>query len=181
VGLTLTTELDYLAVPRPRKDETWTEPLNISRSSSKFSLPCKFPHINPVTIYLPPPHPRYQTSLPSHPPPIRHLGRSSTCQHGVKFATIRRRLYFLQQGTVINSPSVRPVHSYLKVRNHAFHQLFACSRRAGFKSLTVYQACTHSGLQIARATKFYTVATNVCGSSVWYFFHVTLLTHRILR
>ena len=47
--------------------------------------------------------------------------------------------------------------------------------------LTLYQACTNSGVQIARATKFYTVATNICGTSVCNLLYVTLLTHRILR
>ena len=56
-----------LDVPTSRKYDTWTEPLNISRSSSKFSLPSNFPHVNPVRIshlpHLPPQH----TTCPSHP------------------------------------------------------------------------------------------------------------------
>ena len=47
--------------------------------------------------------------------------------------------------------------------------------------MTLYQACTNSGLQMARAIKYRTVATNVCGPSVRNLLYVTLLTHRILR
>jgi hypothetical protein len=35
--------------------------------------------------------------------------------------------------------------------------------------------------QVARVTKFYTVAPNICGSSVWNLLLVTRLVPRILR
>jgi hypothetical protein len=38
---------------------------------------------------------------------------------------------------------------------------------------------TNPGCQFARATKFYTVATNICGSSVWNLLYVTHLAPRI--
>ena len=42
------------------------------------------------------------------------------------------------------------------------------------------QGYTNPGLQVARATKFFAVAPNVCGSSVWILLHVSLLVSRIL-
>jgi hypothetical protein len=42
------------------------------------------------------------------------------------------------------------------------------------------QVCANPGFQVFVATKFCTVAPNVCGSSVWNFLHVTLLAFRIL-
>lgn len=40
--------------------------------------------------------------------------------------------------------------------------------------------CTNLGCQVAMATKFYTVAPNICGCSIQNFIHVTLLVPRIL-
>ena len=40
------------------------------------------------------------------------------------------------------------------------------------------QGCTNPGHQVARATKFCTVAPNICGSSVWYLLDVTVLMQR---
>ena len=37
------------------------------------------------------------------------------------------------------------------------------------------------GVQVVRATKFCTVVPNICGPSVWYLLHVTLLAPRHLR
>jgi hypothetical protein len=42
------------------------------------------------------------------------------------------------------------------------------------------QGRTNPGRQVAVATKFCTVIPSICGSSVWNFFHVTLLAPRIL-
>jgi hypothetical protein len=42
------------------------------------------------------------------------------------------------------------------------------------------QGYTNPGLQVARATKFFAVAPNVCGSSVWMLLQVALLVSRIL-
>jgi hypothetical protein len=41
--------------------------------------------------------------------------------------------------------------------------------------------CTNPGRQVARATKFCTVAPNISGFSVWTFLHITLLAPRIFR
>ena len=43
------------------------------------------------------------------------------------------------------------------------------------------QGCTNPVDQVMVVTKFCTVASNVCGRSVWYLLHVTLLALRILR
>jgi hypothetical protein len=45
------------------------------------------------------------------------------------------------------------------------------------------KGCTNPGCQVARATKFCTVApdTCICGSSVWNVLHVTHLAPRTLR
>jgi hypothetical protein len=48
-------------------------------------------------------------------------------------------------------------------------------------SETVMQVCTNPGPQLAQATKFCTMAPNICGSSIWNLLHVTLLASRILR
>lgn len=45
----------------------------------------------------------------------------------------------------------------------------------------LYQGCTNPGRQVARATKIVTVATNICGSLVWYLRLVSLLAPRIMR
>jgi len=43
------------------------------------------------------------------------------------------------------------------------------------------QGCTNPGDQVTVVTKFCTVASNICGPSVWYLLHVTLLAPTILR
>ena len=43
------------------------------------------------------------------------------------------------------------------------------------------QGCANPGLQVARVTKFCTVAPSICGCSVWNLLHVTLLATRILK
>ena len=43
------------------------------------------------------------------------------------------------------------------------------------------QRLTNPGLQVAGATKFFTVVPNICGSSVWKFLHFALLVPRVLR
>jgi len=43
------------------------------------------------------------------------------------------------------------------------------------------RGCTHPTSQIAQVTKFCMVAHNICGTSVWNLFHVTLLAPRILK
>lgn len=45
----------------------------------------------------------------------------------------------------------------------------------------LYQRFTNTGCQVAAATKFCTVATNIYGSSVWNLLHVDLLASRILK
>ena len=43
------------------------------------------------------------------------------------------------------------------------------------------QGCTNSGLHVARATEFRTLAANICGSSLRNVFHATFLTPKIFR
>ena len=43
------------------------------------------------------------------------------------------------------------------------------------------QRSTNLGGRVTASTKFCTVAPNICGCSVWCFFHITLPEHRILR
>jgi hypothetical protein len=43
-------------------------------------------------------------------------------------------------------------------------------------SYVVNEGCTNHGRQVAMATKFCTVATNICGLSVWNWLHVSVLT-----
>jgi hypothetical protein len=43
------------------------------------------------------------------------------------------------------------------------------------------QGCTNSGHQFTMATKFCTLAADVCGSSLRKFLYVSFLAHRILR
>jgi hypothetical protein len=45
----------------------------------------------------------------------------------------------------------------------------------------MYQGCTNSGPQVAIASEFCTVASNICGSSVWYMLQVTHLVRSTLR
>jgi len=40
--------------------------------------------------------------------------------------------------------------------------------------------CINLGRQVARKTKFCTVASNICGISAWSLFHVCLLAPKIL-
>ena len=42
------------------------------------------------------------------------------------------------------------------------------------------KGCTNLRRQVARKPKFCTVASNICGFSVWILFHVTLLALKIL-
>jgi hypothetical protein len=44
-----------------------------------------------------------------------------------------------------------------------------------------WQGCTNPGCQVAVATKFCTVAPNICGFLVWNLSYVTLQAPRILR
>lgn len=46
---------------------------------------------------------------------------------------------------------------------------------------TIYQGCTNPGRQVAVATDFYMVATNICGSSAWNLIFVTFLAPKIVR
>jgi hypothetical protein len=46
---------------------------------------------------------------------------------------------------------------------------------------TVLQGCTNPQPEAARAATFYTVAPNICGSSVWNLLHVTLMTPTIVE
>ena len=48
-------------------------------------------------------------------------------------------------------------------------------------SYVVKEGCTNHGCQVAKATKLYKVANNICGLSVWKVLYVTLLSPRILR
>lgn len=43
------------------------------------------------------------------------------------------------------------------------------------------QGCISPGRRVVRVTYFYTVASSVCGPSVWNFLHVKLVAPRILR
>jgi len=47
-------------------------------------------------------------------------------------------------------------------------------------NLGLDQGYTNPGHQIAQETQFCVVAPNICGSSVWHFLYITLLTPRIL-
>ena len=50
----------------------------------------------------------------------------------------------------------------------------------GAKEL-IQHGCTNPGDHVTRATKFCTMAPNICGSSIRNLLHVTLVTLRILR
>ena len=43
------------------------------------------------------------------------------------------------------------------------------------------QGCTNPNHQVVRMNKFCAVPPNVCGSSLWDLYHVTILASRILR
>ena len=43
------------------------------------------------------------------------------------------------------------------------------------------QGCTNSEHQVSRATKYITMVTNICGSSVWRYIQVTLLVPKTLK
>jgi len=47
--------------------------------------------------------------------------------------------------------------------------------------MEVRQGCPNSGLHVAWSTKFCTVVSDICGSSVWNLLHVRLLAPRMLK
>lgn len=63
--------------------------------------------------------------------------------------------------------------------------LFSVSVFVSYKTASPHhgllQACTNPGRQVPMATKFCTVAPNICGSSVWNLFRVAFLTPNILK
>jgi hypothetical protein len=58
--------------------------------------------------------------------------------------------------------------------------LFLMHRSLTLSCLPLQQECTNHRHQVTQATKFFMVAHNICGSSVWNLLHVMLLALRLL-
>jgi hypothetical protein len=76
---------------------------------------------------------------------------------------------------VVLSPSIQASRGLFQFGQDHFIPSSSCFTR--HPNVT---AC-NTDSQVARTTKFCTVAPNICGSSVWNFLHVTILVPRILR
>jgi hypothetical protein len=73
---------------------------------------------------------------------------------------------------------VRVVMYILKTNNYRLFLTLDLGKVSNKQRLS--QRCTNSGHQVAVATKCFTLAPNVCGSSVWNLLHVTILVSRVL-
>ena len=64
--------------------------------------------------------------------------------------------------------------------NHTLHENTLCGKNAEIFNIKECRIYSNLGVYKSLVTKFWTIAPNICGYSVWNMLHVTLLSPRIL-